>query len=237
MSDQKMPVSEAIAEIRKVCENLSSRLEVLEKKESGGPLRYVASALAPAFATQLSTPGAQFIGELEGFRPYIYDDHTGQRIGTGGAMLATLEAEASGYPTIGYGHVITTLDQEAGRLRKWFNSGITRTEAAELLKLDAARAVSALNKTGLRFEQHQFDALVCFIFNIGVGAWSTSSCTLHREIYGTPRENWCALVRRELPRWKYSKGVLLPGLQARRQETIALFCEGDYRLGSSPLTV
>ena len=51
--------------------------------------------------------------------------------------------------------------------------------------------------------------------------------TLRRELVAGERDR-LEVVRRELPRWKYSAGRVVSGLLNRRKETIELFCEGDY---------
>ena len=75
----------------------------------------------------------------------------------------------AGILTIGYGH--TGGVKEGDR--------ITQEQAVELLRQDVQSAESALNrmkiKYGVRFKVHEFDALVSFIFNVGVGNFEKST--------------------------------------------------------------
>ena len=68
----------------------------------------------------------------------------------------------AGKPTIGYGHVVLPGEK--------FPAKITKEEAAELLKKDVARFELAIEKhITAQLNQNQFDALVCFLFNVGEG--------------------------------------------------------------------
>ena len=86
----------------------------------------------------------------------------------------------AGILTIGYGH--TGGVKEGDR--------ITQEQAVELLRQDVQSAESALNrmkiKYGVRFKVHEFDALVSFIFNVGVGNFEKS--TMYKKIIaGEPK--------------------------------------------------
>ncbi|NJL53246.1 MAG: lysozyme, partial [Hydrococcus sp. SU_1_0] len=73
---------------------------------------------------------------------------------------------SAGVLTIGYGHTKTTKP----------NQVITLGEAENLLKLDVQDAVGAVNKlVRVKLSQNQFDALVSFTFNVGIGAFSQST--------------------------------------------------------------
>jgi len=71
----------------------------------------------------------------------------------------------AGKLTIGYGHVITTADQELK------NKILTQKDAEELLKEDLKYFVDYINKVCNRYQvnlnQNQFDALCSFCFNLG----------------------------------------------------------------------
>jgi len=70
---------------------------------------------------------------------------------------------SAGKNTIGYGHVITPDDN--------IIPPITEKQADDLLKQDIKTAENAINLlVKVSLTQNQFDALVCFVFNIGVGA-------------------------------------------------------------------
>ena len=69
--------------------------------------------------------------------------------------------------TIGYGHLIK--DGEV------FDEPISQETGERLLREDIASAEYYVNSTvKVPLRQYQFDALVSFVYNIGVGAWSDS---------------------------------------------------------------
>lgn len=120
----------------------------------------------------------------------------------------------AGYPTIGYGHVVTPAEQVK------YAQGITRVEATSLLQLDVAKAFNAaLRLTRVPLNQNELDALTSFIFNLGAGAYQRS--TLRQRLNRGDKEGTAA----EFKRWVYAGGRKLPGLVARRNEESLLFAE------------
>lgn len=109
------------------------------------------------------------------------------------------------YYTIGYGHYGPDVTPDAT---------ITETEAEQLLAedlVDTERAVS--NATaGWNLKQCQFDALVSLAFNVGVNAFQNS--TLLKLVKQGASEY---AIRNEFGRWCHSGGMVLKGLQRRRQ--------------------
>ena len=109
------------------------------------------------------------------------------------------------YYTIGYGHYGPDVIP---------GTTITETEAERLLAEDLAdteRAVS--NATaGWGLKQCQFDALVSLAFNVGVNAFQNS--TLLKLVKQGASEY---AIRNEFGRWCHSGGLVLKGLQRRRQ--------------------
>lgn len=67
--------------------------------------------------------------------------------------------DAVGVWTIGYGH---TGDVDSGDV-------ITEQQAEELLREDLDIVERTIRSTGLQLNQNQFDALVSFTFNVGIG--------------------------------------------------------------------
>ena len=113
----------------------------------------------------------------------------------------------AGVPTIGYGHTkdVRLNDPE-----------ITEAEADRLLAEDLGvyeAAVTEMVKVPLT--QNQFDALVSFAFNLGIGALRFSTL-LKRLNAGLP----CA---EEFDRWTMAGGKTLPGLVRRRAAERRLF--------------
>lgn len=115
--------------------------------------------------------------------------------------------------TIGYGHT-----SGAGAPTVVPGMKITRSEADTILRRDLGmfeRGVSAAVKVPLK--QNQFDALVSFAFNVGLGAFQRS--TLLRRL----NEGRYDAVPRELMKWTRGGGRELPGLVNRRRDEAALW--------------
>ena len=161
---------------------------------------------------ELSSRGASFIKHFEGERLTAYDDGTG-------------------IMTIGYGH---TGDVKAGET-------ITQAQADSYFIEDVKWAVNTVNNAvKVKLQQYQFDALVSFTFNVGEGAFKSSTLLkkLNAGDYGA--------VSGELDRWIYAgekKGALAdfvrwahlgsgkevsPDLKERREKEGALFAKGIY---------
>lgn len=96
---------------------------------------------------KLSASGLDFIKRYEGFVDHVYDDGRGVRtIGYG-----TTEADVDPLP-----HHVT--EPQAARL------------LARRLEQKYEPVIRALFRHGLPFNQHRYDALVSFIYNLGPGA-------------------------------------------------------------------
>ena len=110
--------------------------------------------------------------------------------------------------TIGYGHTHTTKQGQK----------ITEAQAEALLRRDITWAEKAVNKSVVvPLTQNQFDALVSFVFNVGEGAFATS--TLLRLLNSGDYEG----AANQFLRWNRQKGRVLNGLTKRREEERALF--------------
>ena len=114
----------------------------------------------------------------------------------------------AGKPTIGYGH---TKGVKLGDV-------ITEEEAEQLLLEDLIVVENEINKHNLDINQNQFDALVSFVYNVGVGNFRTS--TLLKKIKANPNDK---TIANEFKRWVYSNGKRLPGLVKRREEEAKLY--------------
>lgn len=123
----------------------------------------------------------------------------------------------AGVWTIGYG---TTGVPEA-RL----GVVISAARAEELLAIDVdkfSRQVWVL-VSDVVINQHQMDALIAFAYNVGIGAFKTSTLLkklLQKDYTG---------VSKEFLRWTKAKGKELPGLVKRRRAESLLFLGGDWR--------
>ena len=113
----------------------------------------------------------------------------------------------AGILTIGYGHTSAAGDPEVHD-----GMTITQQQAEDILKADLVKyeqPVAAMVKVDL--EQNQFDVLVDFAYNAGVGALKTSS--LLKKVNAGD----FAAVPDELMKWTKGGGKVLPGLVRRRQ--------------------
>lgn len=107
----------------------------------------------------------------------------------------------AGVPTIGYGHT------------RGVEMGLTCTEAqADAWLLEdlqpAERGVRELVRVPLT--QGQYDALVSFVFNLGVGAFTGS------RLLGLLNARDYVGAGGEFPRWVHAGKKVLPGLVTRR---------------------
>jgi lysozyme len=113
----------------------------------------------------------------------------------------------AGKLTVGYGH--TT--------RVYTGQKITPIQADAFLVDDVRWAADAVNRLAPNLQQHQFDAVVSFVFNVGENAFKTSTLLsyLKRGLY--------AKAGGEFPRYVWVQDKISPGLQRRRAAEAALF--------------
>ena len=155
----------------------------------------------PSGKLAVSKQGLEHIAEFEGFRPKLYND-------------------PAGHATIGFGHLVHKGKIDGSEPAE-FRKGISRERALELLRADAATAEAAVRSAvAVPLAQHQFDALVSFVFNVGAGAFRKS--TLLQRINAGNH----ATVRSELARWNKGGGKVLPGLVRRREAEADLYERG-----------
>ena len=114
----------------------------------------------------------------------------------------------AGVWTIGYGH---TDGVNQGML-------ITEKMADAFLKQDIRNAEHSINQMDAELTQEQFDALVSFVFNVGVRAFNVS--TLRKKILKNPND---LSIADEFRRWVYAGDKKLPGLIKRREQEIKLY--------------
>jgi lysozyme len=137
----------------------------------------------------ISSAGFDLIKEFEGCRLDAYLDSVG-------------------VPTIGYGHI------EGVHM----GDKITQEFADQMLMEDVGAKVIGVNKLlKVQVTQPQFDALVSFAFNLGLGNLKAS--TLLRKINAGEADQ-CG---DEFLRWNRAAGVELAGLTRRREAERDLF--------------
>ena len=135
----------------------------------------------------ISEKGKNFIKSFEGLRLKAYK---------------VLESEK--YYTIGYGHY--GADVKA-------NMTITEGQANKYFDEDIKKYVNAVNNTRLAFtpNQNEFDALVSFCYNLGVGIMNNFTAMSSKQ------------VAAEMLLYVNSGGVRLEGLVNRRKKEVELF--------------
>lgn len=146
---------------------------------------------------RLSRPGINFLKRWEGLRLEAYQPVRGDRM------------------TIGYGHT------------KGVSEGLTciPAQAEKWLYEDTQWAVDAVNDcVSIPLEQHEFDAMVSFTFNVGAVAFKNS--TLLRRLNNQDTDK----VGHELKRWVHSGTAIIEGLRNRREAEAKLFYEAKYNV-------
>lgn len=140
----------------------------------------------------ISANGVKLIQQFEGLRLKAYQD-------------------AVGVWTIGYGH--TGPDVTPGLV-------ISQAQADALLARDLSRFEAGVTRLALvPLNQNQFDALVSFSYNLGLGSLQNS--TLLRLL----NQRDYAGAAAQFPRWNKAGGKVLPGLTRRRAAEQALFLQ------------
>ena len=95
---------------------------------------------------------------------------------------------------------------------------ITQSQADQFLQDDITPIERQLNALKINFRQGQFDALVSFIFNLGIGNFNKS--TLKKRIITGAEDS---VIVAEFKRWNKAGGQVLPGLVARREAECAMW--------------
>ncbi len=152
----------------------------------------------------MSERGVELLVGWEGFRPDVYDD-------------------SAGLPTIGVGHLLLQDELSCGHIviagtPVPYATGLCRADVQGLLAQDLARYEAAVgNAVTVDLEQNQFDALVAFCFNVGIGAF------LHSTLVKVLNEGSYPDVPDELRQWNKAGGQVVQGLVNRRENEIRLW--------------
>jgi lysozyme len=148
---------------------------------------------------KISQAGLDLIKHFEGFSSKPYPDP-----GTGNLPI-----------TIGYGATF----YENGTKVKLDDPPITEERATQLLQnvlKTFEKHVDSYSRDDIT--QHQFNALVCFAYNVGVGALKSS--TLLKLVNTNPSN---PLIKNEFLKWNKAAGKVLKGLTTRRQAEAELY--------------
>lgn len=143
---------------------------------------------------KISEKGLELLKRFEGCRLIAYQDIGGKW-------------------TIGYGHIDNVSPRDV----------ITSDQADALLRLDVERFEKCLNEyVKVQISQNQFDALVCFAFNVGCQNFKTSTLLKYLNTKDFIR------AADELKRWIYCNHIVSQGLYNRRMRERNLFITGEY---------
>ena len=119
---------------------------------------------------------------------------------------------SAGVCTIGYGHTKNVKPLQT----------ITHEQALKYLAEDISEVEKSLDKlVTVELKQNEYDALVSFVFNVGVGAFSKS--TLLRKLNAGDLKS----VPNEMRKWVYAGGRMLDGLVKRRNAEADLFIKQE----------
>ena len=122
-----------------------------------------------------------------------------------GCVLNTYK-DVGGYYTIGYGHLTNDANYKH----------ITQKQANELFEHDIKQAETSVNKymAIYNFNQNQYDALVSFTFNCGMGNLNKLTANGQRTI---------SMISEKIPEYNKSNGKIIKGLVMRRLKEKMLF--------------
>ena len=124
------------------------------------------------------------------------------------------------YWTIGYGHCGADVKQ---------GMTITQSTADSLFVGDLKPVERVLNGMCISFTQNQFDALTSWIYNLGIGAFKSS--TMYKYIVARRKD---VEIADQMVRWVNSGGRPLLGLKRRRVAEANMFIgKPIYYLDSS----
>ncbi len=137
----------------------------------------------------------QLLKTVEGFKLHRYDD-------------------SAGYPTIGVGHKITNADENLKKTtgREPFQVGtLTEDQVTILLQYDLLDAEHGIaSYLTMPLTQHEYDAIISFVFNIGIHAFIGSG------VYTLLEVGDFVGAMDHLLKWNHAGGVASEGLTKRR---------------------
>lgn len=175
-----------------------SRIPTLQREMlADDPYPATADGEQPGMMT-LSDEGLEFLARHEGVRLKLYND-------------------SEGHCTIGVGHLVHKGKCDGSEPKK-FRDGLTRDEVMDLFRDDVSGFEAAVsNAITSRINQHQFDALVSFAFNIGAAGFEGSGALARVNAKEYSK------VPAEMMKW-----VKPAAIKGRRQDEATLFRTGKY---------
>lgn len=150
-----------------------------------------------------SENGIRIIKNFEGLRLRAYKD----------------PGSKDGLPiTIGYG---STMYKDGSKIK--LGDTITKEQADDLLLWEVGNKSAVLNGLNLKLNQNQFDAIMSFVYNAGMGKKDGKGflgSTLLKRIRINPND---PDIRNQFGRWIYNDGKILDDLVKRRKEEADLY--------------
>lgn len=129
--------------------------------------------------------------------------------------------DPAGNATVGYGHLVHMGPIDGRPSEAPFKDGCSELQAELLLADDMTFHASQMEKwIKVDLTQGQYDALADFVYNLGIGKFSSS--TLLESVNAG---SWTDAVA-QLKLWVHGGGQILPGLVKRRAAEAALI-QGD----------
>ena len=116
-------------------------------------------------------------------------------------------------PTIGYG---ITYYPDGKKVK--LGEKITMKKADELIQWHINKIASKI--PALNVNQNQYDALVSFVYNVGMGAFLRSA--LYRKCKANPNDS---TIKDEFMKWKKAGGKVSQGLINRRTDEYNLYAK------------
>jgi len=137
-------------------------------------------------------------------------------------------ADTNNIPTVGYG--FTTLN---GRSVTWDDT-VTKKQARIILtqKVDSfARGLGRALPRNIKMRQYELDALVSFVYNVGLGAFKRSTLlSMLKDMADGDALTYPEKQRLadQIKRWNRDDNGVNEGLVNRRNDEVQLFMEADY---------
>jgi GH24 family phage-related lysozyme (muramidase) len=146
-----------------------------------------------------SQEGIDLIKSSESFVDHLYNDQ-------------------AGHCTVGYGYLVHKGPCCGAPTEAPFEQGISEITAQQLLMIEVDRCEDSVRKlVKVPIDQSEFDALVDFEYNLGIGSLRDS--TLLKKLNAGDY----AGAAEEFKRWIYADHKKLSGLAVRRDKEVALF--------------
>lgn len=180
----------------------------------------------------LSAAGLNFLKEVEGNIPYIYDDKTKKRV--------MRWADVRGYPTVGLGVKIE--QQDRPRFEKWLGKTIPQEELDRINEEKIEVYTDILNKkireagindaaSPVRLHPSAVDVLYSYAWNTGL--FSNWLSTLLELYAAKDRDGAVAHIQRGPTT---SKGKVLEGLVKRRNREASILAAEPLWIDATPST-